>query len=172
MVIIIHFLGTTSRSNQRNCMNLQRAGDDIAFFVRSRFPETKAIKPFSRLTNLRHTICAVLYIQCKFGLVSGFVYVYVIFDSKTTEYLEFFQMRNTVSFYVVQKAGSSHNPHFSLSFFVGAGLKFHFHLCFILGAVPRGRVRIHFPPKKSTEEQSCFRQNLYPQMALYCRLWV
>ena len=62
MEIIIHFLGTTSRSNPRNRMNLQKAGDGIAFFVRSRFPETKAINPFSRLTNLRYTICAVLYI--------------------------------------------------------------------------------------------------------------
>ena len=53
-----------------------------------------------------------------------------------TEYPKFFQMRNTVPFYSVHKAGGSHAPHFSLSFFVGAGLKFHFHLYFISGAVP------------------------------------
>lgn len=52
------------------------------------------------------------------------------------EYPKFFQMRSTVSFYSVHKSRGSHNPHFSLSFFAGAGLKFHFHLYFISGAVP------------------------------------
>ena len=45
-------------------------------------------------------------------------------------------MRSTVSFYSDHKARGSHNPHFSLSFFAGAGLKFHFRLFFIWGAVP------------------------------------
>ncbi len=70
-------------------------------------------------------------------------YLYSI-RQQMTGYLKFFRMKHIVSFYSVHESSSSHNPHFCLSFFVGAGLKFHFHLCFFPGAVPVEEGSVHF----------------------------